>query len=102
VQLFGNLKLGREYIKTAFSLPIYETAAGYHGSACIIHGTGDRVVPYTYGERYHELWKGSELDILDGFDHGFSQNVYRAAGPGSQVYDEKVMRVERKSVRYVQ
>ena len=79
VQLFGNLKLGREYIKTAFSLPIYETAAGYHGSACIIHGTGDRVVPYTYGERYHELWKGSELDILDGFDHGFSQNVYRAA-----------------------
>ena len=79
VQLFGNLKLGREYIKTAFSLPIYETAAGYHGAACIIHGTGDRVVPYTYGERYHELWKGSELDILDGFDHGFSQNVYRAA-----------------------
>ena len=79
VTLFGKLQLGREYIRTAFSLPIYETAAGYHGAACIIHGTGDRIVPYTYGERYHELWKGSEFDLLDGFDHGFSQNVYRAA-----------------------
>jgi pimeloyl-ACP methyl ester carboxylesterase/peroxiredoxin len=77
VTLWDGLKLGREYIKTAFTLPIYETAAGYHGAACIIHGTGDRVVPYTYGERYHDLWKGSEFYLLDGFDHGFSQNVYR-------------------------
>lgn len=39
----GNGKiLGREFIKTAFSLPIYETAERYHGKACIIHGTGDR------------------------------------------------------------
>jgi alpha/beta superfamily hydrolase/peroxiredoxin len=79
LQLFGSLLLGRDYMKTAFSLPIYETAAKYTGSACIIHGTGDRVVPYTCGERYHAIWKDSELDILDGFDHGFSQNVYRAA-----------------------
>jgi pimeloyl-ACP methyl ester carboxylesterase len=77
VTLWDGLKLGREYIKTAFTLPIYETAAGYHGAVCIIHGTGDRVVPYTYGERYHDLWKGSEFYLLDGFDHGFSQNVYR-------------------------
>lgn len=89
VQLFGGLKLGREYIKTAFTLPIYETAAGYHGAACIIHGTGDRVVPYTYGERYHQLWQGSELDILDGFDHGFSQNVYRAADLASKFMMKK-------------
>jgi len=79
VSLFGALKLGRQYIKTAFSLPIYETAAGYHGAACIIHGTGDRIVPYTYGERYHDLWKDSEFNLLDGFDHSFSQNIYRAA-----------------------
>lgn len=79
VNLWDGLKLGREYIKTAFYLPIYETAAGYHGAACIIHGTGDRVVPYTYGERYHNLWKGSEYYLLDGFDHGFSQNIYRVA-----------------------
>ena len=77
VELWGNVKLGRQYIKTAFSLPIYETAAGYHGPALIIHGNADRVVPYTYGERFHRLWKGSEYVLQEYFDHGFSQNVYR-------------------------
>ena len=78
VELFGGAKkLGREYIKSAFTLPIYETSARYSGPALIVHGTGDRVVPYTYGERYHALWPDSELIILDAFDHGFSQNIYR-------------------------
>lgn len=78
VELYGGLRLGREYIKTAFSLPIYETAARYHGPALIVHGTGDRVVPYTYGQRYHQIWEGSQLELLDAYDHGFSQNIYRA------------------------
>jgi pimeloyl-ACP methyl ester carboxylesterase len=78
VQLYGNLRLGREYIRTAFSLPIYETSAKYQGPALIIHGTADRVVPYTYGERYHQIWPKSELVVLDAFDHGFGQNIYRA------------------------
>lgn len=75
IPLFGDLKLGGEYIRTAFSLPIYETARKYTGPACIIHGTGDQVVPYTYGERYHEIWPGSELHILHAADHGFSRNM---------------------------
>ena len=77
VELYGGLRLGREYIKTAFSLPIYETAASYKGPALIVHGTGDRVVPYTYGERYHQIWNGSQLVLLEAYDHGFSQNIYR-------------------------
>lgn len=55
----GRLNLGGDYVRTAFRLPIYETAAKYQGPACIVHGTGDRVVPYTYGERFHEIWPGS-------------------------------------------
>ena len=78
VNLFGSLKLGRNYITTAFSLPIYETAKAYQGPALIVHGTADRVVPYTYGERYHDIWPKSEIVILDAFDHGFSPNIYRA------------------------
>lgn len=77
VELWGGLKLGGNYILTAFSLPIYETAAKYQGPALIIHGTADRVVPYTYGERFHQIWPKSELVIQDYFDHGFSQNIYR-------------------------
>jgi len=78
VELFGGRKLGGEYIRTAFSLPIYETAAKYQGPALIVHGTGDRVVPYTYGERYKQVWPEAQLLILDAHDHGFSQNIYRA------------------------
>ena len=77
VELWGPQRLGRNYIKTAFSLPIYETAAKYHGPALIIHGNGDRIVPYTYGERFHQQWKGSEYVMQEYFDHGFSQNIYR-------------------------
>jgi pimeloyl-ACP methyl ester carboxylesterase/peroxiredoxin len=84
VELWGGRKRGRNYIRTAFALPIYETAARYEGPACIIHGTADTVVPYTYGERYHSLWKGSELHILDYYDHGFMQNIYRACDIASE------------------
>ena len=77
VELWGGLKLGGKYIRTAFSLPIYETAAKYQGEALIIHGNADRVVPYTYGERFHQIWPKSELVIQEYFDHGFSQNIYR-------------------------
>lgn len=73
----GALKLGGNYIRSAFSLPIYETAAKYQGPALIIHGNGDRVVPYTYGERFHQIWPKSELVIQEYFDHGYSQNIYR-------------------------
>ena len=78
IDIWGK-HLGRDYVKTAFRLPIYETAAHYQGPAMIIHGTGDRVVPYTYGLRYHQMWKGSAYEELEQFDHGFMQNVYRAA-----------------------
>lgn len=74
----GTKCIGREFIRTTFTLPIYETAERYHGKACIIHGTGDRVVPYTYGIRYHEIWPGSEYHELPGFDHGFYPDPQKA------------------------
>ena len=78
VELWGGLKLGGNYIRTAFTLPIYETAAKYQGPAIIVHGNADRVVPYTYGERFHQIWPKSEYVMQEYFDHGFSQNVYRS------------------------
>ncbi len=77
VDIFGR-KLGRNFLKTAFSLPIYETAARYQGPAIIVHGNADRIVPYTYGLRFHQQWPGSEYVLLEYFDHGFGQNIYRA------------------------
>ncbi|MCR4919846.1 MAG: alpha/beta fold hydrolase [Prevotella sp.] len=77
VEMPGGLKLGANYIRTAFSLPIYETAARYQGPALIIHGNADRIVPYTFGERFHQIWPGSTFVLQEHFDHGFTQNIYR-------------------------
>lgn len=79
VKMFNGLYLGGDYIRTAFSLPIYETAAKYQGNAMMIHGNADHVVPYTYSERYHAIWPKSKLSILEHFDHGFSQNQQKVA-----------------------
>ena len=84
VELWGGMKLGGDYIRTAFNLPIYETAAKYQGPALVIHGNADRVVPYTYGERFHQVWPKSEYVMQEYFDHGFSQNIYRTTDIVSQ------------------
>lgn len=79
IEMFGGRsKLGAEYIRTAFTLPIYETAANYKGALCVIHGTGDRTVPYTYGIRYADQSPNAELYILHGEDHGFMKDMERA------------------------
>ena len=91
VELWGN-KLGRKYLTTAFSLPIYETAANYHGPALIVHGNADRTVPYTYGLRFHQQWPGSKWVLLEYYDHGFSQNMYHATDIVSDWLIEKLLK----------
>ena len=72
VKIFGRYDLGREYMVTAQTLPIYETAWKFTGPACMIHGTADRIVPYTYSIRYDQGYKDGELHLIDGADHGFT------------------------------
>lgn len=91
VELFRGMNLGAEYIRTAFSLPIYETAAKYQGPALIIHGTGDRVVPYTYGERFHQTWPASELVIIDRADHGFSKQIEQVASKTAEFLSKALL-----------
>ena len=79
VSIFGRFELGREYILTAQTLPIYETAEKYTGPVCLIHGTADRIVPYTYSLSYHKVYKNSTLNLIDGADHGFTNYWDKAA-----------------------
>ena len=80
----GHVKLGGNYVRTAFRLPIYETAAKYHGPACIVHGTGDRIVPYTYGERFHNIWKGSEYDEISTVRWSWSVSIWSRISTGNK------------------
>ena len=71
----GSLKLGKAYIETAMTLPIYETAAKYRGPSLILQGTRDQIVPYTYAERYHQVLKSSQLKLIEGDNHIFSNSL---------------------------
>lgn len=75
-----GLRLGRPYIQNAMDLPIYETTAAYGGCALILNGMADRVVPYTYAQRYHRALAASELVLVPGEDHVWSQNPGYAVG----------------------
>ncbi|MDO4466935.1 MAG: alpha/beta hydrolase [Bacillota bacterium] len=69
VNLHDMFKLGGEYIRTAQTLPIFEVAGLYEGPVCLIHGKSDEVVNYKYSEKYHEVYKNSELHLVEGEDH---------------------------------
>ena len=62
-------KLGRPFIVEAQKLPVYETSMKYTGPVCLIHGKEDKIVPFSYSEKYHELYKDSTLTILEGEGH---------------------------------
>ena len=71
VPIWGGRKLGGEFIRTAVSLPIYETARLYSAPQLVVHGERDRIVPYTCGERFHEEGHKSHFMLLPQADHGF-------------------------------
>ncbi len=73
IEMWGGNSLGGNFVRTAVSLPIYETAQLYHGPECIMHGDADRIVPYTYGQRFHYLNRKSEWHLVTDADHGFGR-----------------------------
>ena len=66
-------KVGRCYFTVAQTLPIFETSSAYDGPVCLIHGKEDTIVPYSYSEHYHELYKNSELHLFEGENHILSK-----------------------------
>lgn len=84
VDLFNGLKLGRNYIETARNLPIYEVASQYTGPALVVHGRKDRIVPYTYGERFAHDLVAAHLKLIEDEDHSFTKHTAEAVGLASQ------------------
>jgi len=66
-------KVGRNFFMVAQTLPIFETSARYDGPVCLVHGKKDKIVPYSYSERYHALYPDSELNLLEGENHFLSR-----------------------------
>lgn len=61
--------LGGFYLRIAQTLPIYETAAEYHGPVCLIHGTADQVVDPHASIKYDDGYSNSTLHLIEGAGH---------------------------------
>lgn len=75
ITVFNKRKIGKAYLESAQQLNIYKNAAAYKGPVGIVHGLADKIVPYSYGERYHQLYDGSEIFLLEDEDHSFKKNM---------------------------
>ena len=65
-----DFKLGQAYMRTARTLPVYETTAMFHGKTLIVHGTNDEAVSVNGGRRYSGYMENVKLHIIEGETHG--------------------------------
>lgn len=90
--LGGAYTIGCDYVLTAQSLPIYETARQYDGPALVIHGKADDVVPYTYGKRFYDDLRHARLCLLDGEDHMYGGRESRPAHMVAEFLERELKR----------
>lgn len=76
--------VGREYLRTAMTLPFYETAGAYKGPVRIIQGTGDDLVPVSCAKRVQKAIPQSELVLLPGLNHSYTQNLSEAVDSAAE------------------
>ncbi|MFS0729088.1 alpha/beta fold hydrolase [Curtobacterium sp. 1P10AnD] len=75
---FGGMALGTAFIDEVRSgLDVYDGIDRYTGSAEVLHGTADQIVPLSYGERYGEVLPGAVFTPVVGADHGWSSVPFR-------------------------
>lgn len=79
LDLPNGKKLGRNYLRTMRDLPIYQTAAKYHGHALVLNGIKDKIVPYNYAIHYSEVMPGADLRLIEGENHNFSVTADQTA-----------------------
>lgn len=66
-------KVGRDYLKTARELPLYEISEKYSGPVLIIHSAEDEIVPYKYAEEFNAIYNGnSTLKTIHNDNHNFT------------------------------
>ena len=75
ITLSNGLKVGRAFLQTTPTIPIYEMAKNYTGPVLVIHSEDDQLVPYRYGVEFSKIYKNAILKTLHGLDHNFTQDT---------------------------
>jgi hypothetical protein len=66
---------GNLYMRTARTLPIYDTTSQFTGPVLIMHGTADAAVGIIGSQRYKDAMPNVELELIEGEGHGFDNSL---------------------------
>lgn len=77
LEIHEGVNIGRAYLKDIQNLPVETISKKFKGRAYMIHGTSDFLIPYMDSIRYHSIFQNSEIHLLTGFDHNFTQDITR-------------------------
>ena len=75
ITLSNGLKVGRAFLETTPTVPIYALSSHYEGPVLIVHSQDDQLVPYKYGVEFSQIYQNAILKTLHGFDHNFTQDT---------------------------
>lgn len=67
----GPVKIGRGFPATVQDMDVNKAISSYTGPVCIIHGTDDKLVKYSYSVDACAAYKNATLTPIEGADHGF-------------------------------
>jgi len=67
----GPVKIGRGFPATVLDMDVNKAISAYTGPVCIIHGTGDKLVNYSYSVDAQAAYQNASLVPIEGGDHGF-------------------------------
>ena len=73
ISMFG-VRIGREYLRTAQTLPINEVPTRYTAPVSLIQGSDDAIVPPSRTRAYIARFQQGEWHPLSGQDHEFSRD----------------------------
>ena len=75
----GKVTVGKDYILSAQRCKLIEKASTYKGKVLVIHGTGDRMISYTYSENLPFFYKHCKVSLIERGDHLFTAKEAQTA-----------------------
>jgi pimeloyl-ACP methyl ester carboxylesterase len=73
-----GLNLGRKFFAESLSAPVSESVKAFKKPVWIIHGTEDKLVPISYGEKAAQDFISAKLVVVPGAEHGFNLTEVQA------------------------
>ncbi len=75
LRLWGKSYIGRDYVKDAAAIDVYDRTAHYAGPVLIVQGNKDDPIIYKYAALYPKYVHQAEYHELKGLSHSFAEGL---------------------------